>query len=122
MKIVYFYSDKSDELAASIAEFENSKINIENPREEASQIMKYLCQTLMEHWTTKVAGATFSRILMMRRQQYEHLVGNYKGARTQLKRLQPDCEFLYGDKVGIGQPLQGLGGLLAGENCKKLFQ
>ena len=98
--------DKSDELGNAISDFENPDIVIENPREEASQILKYLRQSLMDHWAkdlsdvTKIAGATFSRTLIMRRHQYERLVGNYKGARTQLKRLQPNREFLYGDKVG----------------------
>ena len=68
-----YSSDKCDELTNVVKDFDDPAVDVENPRYEVSKILKYLKKTLMDSWAkdlsdiTKVSGATYSRLLMMRR-------------------------------------------------------
>ena len=57
-------------------------------------------ETLMEKYAkllsdiVKVAGASFSKLLVIRRNQFEVVTRTWRGAKTSLKMLQPSRHFL----------------------------
>ena len=75
-KLLLKIQDKSDEMATVVKDFNDGDLPIENPREEAGQILRLLRKSMMDLWAkelsdiTKTAGATFSRLMMMRRWLY----------------------------------------------------
>ena len=99
------FADKNEELGQIVKDFQNPDVVIEDPRTDAVLIIKGVKEALMEKYAklasdvVKVAGASFSKLLVMRRNQFEVVTGTWKGAKTSLKRLQPSRNFLYGNKV-----------------------
>ena len=65
-----------------------------------------LKEKLMNRWArdlsdlARVSGAQHSMLLLMRRALFLKKIGNNKGAKNSVKRLQPSAQFLFGGKVG----------------------
>jgi hypothetical protein len=71
-----------------------------------SSILVALKEKLMNRWArdlsdlARVSGAQHSMLLLMRRALFLKKIGNNKGAKNSVKRLQPSAQFLFGGKVG----------------------
>ena len=98
--------DECEKIAATVKDYRDPQIMIEDPRSEMGEVldaikrivMNGIAKTLSE--ALKIHAWALNQLLMLRRGQFLYKITQEKNARAICKRLNPSDKYLFGEKLG----------------------